>query len=450
MTCYLITKLPKKGDLGNCNNYRGITLLSVPGKVLYRVILERIKEAVDHQLRDQQAGFRKNRSCVDQIATLRIIIEQSLEWNSPLYVNFVDYEKAFDSVDRETTWKLLRHHGVPAKIVNIIKNSYAGMTCRVIHDGQLTNQFGIKTGVRQGCLLSPFLFLLVIDWTMRTTTENRKNGIRWTLWTQLDDLDFADDLALLSHTHHQMQDKTQTLSDNSARVGLNIHKGKTKIMRINTTCPEQITLDDTTIGEVESFTYLGSMISNQGGTEADVNARIGKARTAFTLLKNIWSSRDIKQKTKIKIFNSNVKSVLLYGAETWRTTKSTTNKVQTFMNKCLRRILKIHWPDKISNNDLWIRTNQLPAADEIGRRRWRWIGHTLRKPLSNTTRQALTWNPQGKRSRGRPKNSWRRDLQADTKRLGGTWSQIEKNASDRNLWRTLVDGLYPGKGVRRK
>ena len=96
----LINKLPKKGDLGNCNNYRGITLLSVPGKVLNRVILDRMKDAVDQQLRDEQAGFRKNRSCVDQIATLRIIIEQSLEWNSPLYVNFVDYEKAFDSVHR--------------------------------------------------------------------------------------------------------------------------------------------------------------------------------------------------------------------------------------------------------------------------------------------------------------------------------------------------------------
>ncbi|KAL5016141.1 hypothetical protein ScPMuIL_005730, partial [Solemya velum] len=93
---YLI-KLPKKGDLSSCSNYRGITLLSIPGKVFNRVLLNRMKEAVDPQLRDQQAGFRKDRSCTDQIATLRIILEQSLEWNSPLYVNFIDYEKAFDS-----------------------------------------------------------------------------------------------------------------------------------------------------------------------------------------------------------------------------------------------------------------------------------------------------------------------------------------------------------------
>nr|KAG5699720.1 hypothetical protein BaRGS_022118 [Batillaria attramentaria] len=80
--------LPKKGDLRDCSNYRGIMLISVPGKVLNRILL-----------RDQQAGFRRNRSCADQIASLRIIVEQSLEWNSPLYINFIDYEKAFDSVD---------------------------------------------------------------------------------------------------------------------------------------------------------------------------------------------------------------------------------------------------------------------------------------------------------------------------------------------------------------
>nr|KAG5710957.1 hypothetical protein BaRGS_013691 [Batillaria attramentaria] len=265
---YLI-KLPKKGDLSNCANYRGITLLSVPGKVFNRILLERMKGAVDPLLRDQQAGFRQNRSCVDQIATLRIIVEQSLEWNSPLYINFVDYEKAFDSVDRETLWKLLRHYGVPTKLVNLIKNSYDGMTCRIIHGGQLTDSFHVKTGVRQGCLLSPFLFLLAIDWIMKTSTAQRRNGIQWTLWTQLEDLDFADDLALLSHNQQQMQDKTTELATTSSQVGLKIHGGKTKILKINTASSDSITLDGNPLEEVEAFTYLGSIIDRQGGTDAD-------------------------------------------------------------------------------------------------------------------------------------------------------------------------------------
>ncbi|VDP30179.1 unnamed protein product [Schistosoma curassoni] len=82
------------------------------------VLLNRIKHAVDAQLRDQQAEFRKDRSCTDQIATIRIIVEQSVEWNSSLYINLIDYEKAFDSVCRGTVWKLLRYCGVPEKIVN--------------------------------------------------------------------------------------------------------------------------------------------------------------------------------------------------------------------------------------------------------------------------------------------------------------------------------------------
>ena len=82
-----------------CDNWREITLLSIPSKVLTRVILGRIKDAIDKDLRDEQAGFRKEISCTDQIPTLRVIIEQTLEWQSSLYICFVDFEKAFDSVD---------------------------------------------------------------------------------------------------------------------------------------------------------------------------------------------------------------------------------------------------------------------------------------------------------------------------------------------------------------
>ncbi|VDO57257.1 unnamed protein product [Schistosoma margrebowiei] len=81
------------------------------------------------------------RSCTDQIATLRIIVEQSIEWNSSLYINFIDYEKAFDSVDRRTLWKLLQHYGVHEKIFDIIRNSYDGLQCKVVHGGQLTDAF---------------------------------------------------------------------------------------------------------------------------------------------------------------------------------------------------------------------------------------------------------------------------------------------------------------------
>ncbi|VDO86684.1 unnamed protein product [Schistosoma mattheei] len=132
-------------------------------------------------------------------------VEQSTGWNSSLYINFIDYEKAFDSVDRTTLWKLIRHYGVRQKIVNIIQNSYDGLHCKIVHGGQLTNSFEVK----QARLLTlTFLFLLVIDWTMKTSTSEGKYGIQWASRMHLDDLDFAGDLALLSQTQQQMQEKT--------------------------------------------------------------------------------------------------------------------------------------------------------------------------------------------------------------------------------------------------
>ena len=255
-----LIKIPKKGDFRNCDNYRRISLLSVSGKVLNRVVLERLRVAVDPNLRENQAGFRKGRSCTDQIATLRIVIEQSIEWNSALFVNFIDFEKAFDSLERESLWKLLRHYGIPEKIVSIIRSSYSGMSNRVIHDGKTSESFNVLTGVRQGCLLSPFIFLLAMDWIMHETTVNKRNGIQWSISSQIDDLDFADDLALLSHTYNQMLEKTSVLNTTAQQLGLNIHRRKTKVSRMNTANTNPIPLRGEPIEDVDSLTYLGSIV----------------------------------------------------------------------------------------------------------------------------------------------------------------------------------------------
>ena len=157
----LIVKLPKKGDLTNCNNWRGIMLLSVTYKVLSRVVLNRLTTTVHPLLRKEQTGFRKGRSCADQIFTLRQIVEQSNEWSSTVYANFNDFTKAFDSVNRPTLWRILGHYGIPDKLVSIIKMLYSDYSARVICGKYLTEDFAIRTGVKQGCVLSPSSFLFV-------------------------------------------------------------------------------------------------------------------------------------------------------------------------------------------------------------------------------------------------------------------------------------------------
>ena len=148
---------------------------------------------------------------------------------------------------------------------------------------------------------------------------------------------------------------------------------------------------------------------------------IGRAKVAFLQMKNIWASPNLTINIKIRIFNTTVKPALLYEAETWRTTTATLKKIQKFINTCLRRILRIRWSEPISNIELWKRTKQQSAEVEILQRRWRWIRHTLRKRTTCITRETLTWNPQRKRKRGRPRNTWRRDLETETKRMSNTW-----------------------------
>ena len=264
----------------------------------------------------------------------------------------------------------------------------------------------------------------------------------------MEDLDFADDLALMLHTKHQMQSKTDTLDEISKSIGLNIHAGKSKILTSERDTIERVTLRNTPLEIVESFTYLGSIIDGKGGTEADVRTRIGKARTAFANLSNVWKASKISISTKIRLFNSNVKSVLLYGCETWKTTQGVINKLQVFVNRCSRKILKLKWTDKIRNEQLWERTGQVPIQTEIGRRRWKWVGHTLRKGKNSITRQALQWNPQGSRGRGRPRETWRRCMEREMKDVGMTWVALSKKAQDRDVWRMFVCGLYPDRGER--
>jgi uncharacterized surface protein with fasciclin (FAS1) repeats len=352
-----IVKLPKKGNVSICDNYRGIMLLSVPGKVLNRVMLQRLKTAVDDKLQDNQAGYRHNRSCADQIATLRIILVQSHEFNSSLYTVFVDFTKAFDNLDREVLWQLMRHYGIPEKFIAIIRNTYTGMQSKVIHEGQLTEAFDITTGVRQGYLLLPLLFLLAVDWIMKKATDGRRNGIQWTMFNQLDDLDFADDIALLFHSHQQMQEKLTQVERRATETGLSINSKKTKVLKSNTKTQADLTVNGQNLEEVDSFTYLGGEVDNLGGSDKDVKIKIGKARTAFNMMGSIWKARNISLKTEVQLFNSNVKTILLYGAETWKTTKSLLHKLKVFINNCLRCILNIRWPEKISNKELWQKTN---------------------------------------------------------------------------------------------
>ena len=226
----VIVKIPKKGDLQKCDNWRGIILLSMPSKIFCRVLLNRIEGAIDANLRQELAGFRRGKGCMDQMFSLRNIIEQSTKWNAPLYIGFIDFKKAFDSIHHQTLWKILRHYGLPPKIVGLISVLYKNFECSVLMDSIQTDYFPVKSGVRQGCILSPILFNITLDYIMRPTTQNARHGIQWTMFSQLEYLDYADDIALLSTNTRHLQQKANVLNENAKKAGLHINMKKTKVM----------------------------------------------------------------------------------------------------------------------------------------------------------------------------------------------------------------------------
>ena len=140
----LIVTLPKKGNLKECTNWRGITLLVIASKVLGKILIERLKRGADKRLRAEQARFRQGRSTTEQIFILRNIIEQSYEWQTPLVLNFIDFEKAFNSLHRPSLWDIIKAYGVPVKIIRIVQLLYQDSECAVL-DNRAKHPSGSKS-----------------------------------------------------------------------------------------------------------------------------------------------------------------------------------------------------------------------------------------------------------------------------------------------------------------
>ena len=215
---YLI-KLPK------IEIWQSVFNLSIPGKVFNRVLLNRFKETVDPHLRGYQTGFRSPICATSW----------SSHWNGIRHFTSIlqTTERQLTALTRKVFWSC----GGTTKYLKRLPASFrTDLTCSAVHKGRLTDAFPVRTDVRRGWLLLPFLFILVIDWITKISTVQKRYGIRWTSQLQMDDLDFAHYLALLFHTQQQMQEKTNIVAEHSVRLGLNIHWGKSKILKSELNC----------------------------------------------------------------------------------------------------------------------------------------------------------------------------------------------------------------------
>ena len=277
-----------KGDQQDCNNYRGVTLLSVPGKVLAQLLLSRIRDHLLSSQRPEQAGFTPKRSTTDRILGLRALIECRHEYQQKLIVAYVDFRKAFYSVNREALWELLRLRGVPAGVLRLISGLYSDTVSAVRCGGSMSRSFPVTTGVRQGCVLAPTLFNTCMDWILERMMMQDPCGVS-VGEVKISDFDFADDVALLDEVLDTLVLSLDALSRVAEPLGLKVSWVKTKIQAFGDLLDgvKSVAVGGENVEVVDKFTYLGSVIQSDGSAK-----RIPSRRSTWRLSGDlVWPTR---------------------------------------------------------------------------------------------------------------------------------------------------------------
>ena len=437
-----IIPVPKSGDLSNTNNYRGISLTCILAKMYNRMILNRIRSVIDPKLRTNQNGFRPERTTVAQILTLRRIIEEVKANNLPAIITFIDFKKAFDSIHREKMMRILKAYGIPPKLLRAIEQMYTNTRARIQTPDGETEQFNISAGVLQGDTLAPFLFIIVLDYALRqamadeyeeklgfTTVPRRSSRYPKEV---LADLDFADDIALLSDDIEKAQELLLRVETECNKVGLCLNGPKTKYLAYNTaSVPPLSTRSSAVLERKNDFKYLGSWVDE---STKDIAARKALAWRALNDMSKIWKS-NMNQSLKKRFFVATVESILLYGCESWALTATTEKSLDGTYTRMLRSALNIPWNSFTTNDEVY---GQLPrVTDKIGSRRLRLAGHCHRHPELSTQKLVL-WDPtHGFKNRGGQQATFISTLKRDT---GATSTdELASLMEDRTVWRTHVE-----------
>lgn len=455
----IVTLYKNKGDKGDCNNYRGISLLSVAGKAFARVILSRLQKLAERVLPETQCGFRSGRSTTDMIFTLRQIQEKCREQRRPLIVAFVDLTKAFDTVSRPALYKVLGHIGCPPKLLRLVVAFHEDMNANIQFDGNSSDSFKVKSGVKQGCVLAPTLFgiffAVLLDYAFDNAAgdifiRTRFDGSLFNLARLraktkvteilIKELLFADDAALLAHDEGTLQSLINNLARACDTFSLSINISKTVILPQACTSLTGTYLNGSILTTVNKFCYLGSTITSTFSLEEEINARIGNAATNFgRLSKRAWDNKRLTLKTKIQIYRACVLSTLLYSSETWTPYSGHVRRLNVFHLRCLRKLMGIRWQDKITNTEVLKRADLPSIMGTLSIRRLRWLGHVRRMDSSRIPKQVLFGElSEGRRHRGRPMLRYKDVCKTSMKDFCISTEKWEKLAEDRTQWKTSI------------
>ncbi|BDA51414.1 RNA-directed DNA polymerase from mobile element jockey [Coccomyxa sp. Obi] len=459
----LLVPVLKKGDTTKLDNYRGISLLSIAGKVYALLLQTRLEKWAETILSETQSGFRAGRGCTDAIFCLKLLYERALRKQKPVYTCFIDLSKAYDSADRQLAWQILRSRGAPTKVVDLIQDLHEGTTCAMQADHRHPDSwFDVATGFKQGDVNAPLLFNIYIDTVVRAFEPLvRHLGITWQYkldgnlrecknptasnmsWIFM----YADDIALVAETQEALQEALAIIDRVFIQWGMHINIRKTQILCLQSgtqtgDSSEQFWLRGQPLEQVQMFKYLGSICSADMSMQPEIASRLSRAGGAYHKLSRlkVWKDKNISVKIKVILYKVIVQSTLLYGCETWAVTNEDIRKLEVFQMRCLRRILGISLLERIPNAVTRAQCDIPEVANLIRYRRLRYLGHVARMGDTRLPLQFMFGTISGMGTRGRPMKSWNDYVRDDLEAIGLPYNWRRK-CKNRDEWRAAIKVL---------
>ena len=479
---YIVSLYKGKGDALDRGNYRGLKLIEQVLKVLERVVESLIRKRVE--IDDMQFGFMPGRGTTDAIFILRQLQEKHLAANKTLYMAFIDLEKAFDRVPRDVIWWAMRKLGIEEWLVRVVQAMYENVSSRVRVGEGYSDAFGVKVGVHQGSVLSPLLFIIVLE----ALSREFRTGCPWEML-------YADDLVAIADSVEELLVKVGTWKEGMEKKGLRVNTGKTKVLVsgynmdvlkksgknpcgvcltgtgsnaifctgcslwVHKKCsgitgplrddPEyrcarcqgtarqidgrpltEVWLGGDKLDVVPEFCYLGDMISGGGGCELAVSTRCKCAWGKFRQLLPILTNRHFPYLARGRAYSACVRSVMLHGSETWAATADTINRLRRNDRAMVRWMCNVKVEDEVSSDSLLLRLGIQDIEEVLRSGRMTWFGHVERsRGWINRVKQMEVLS-EGKRP-GRPKLTWDEVVKRDRELLG----MMTDDPQNRSKWR---------------
>ena len=329
--------------------------------------------------------------------------------------------------------------GFPVHIIHLIQELYKDQSATVKTEKGLSDMFPITKGVRQGCILSPYLFNIYGEYIMRRVLQGKLERGLSCGGEVIKELRYTDDTTLLETIEEEIQLILDNVKQESEQVGLYLNVSKIKMMVVGGSNDSDLRVDGQTIEEVSDFNFLGSIVTNEGDSRKEVDRRIGMGKSAVKSLRKIWSNRGITKGTKCLLMRTLVFPLVTYACETWTMKARERARVEAFEMYAWRSLLSIHWAQRRTNASVLLDMGPHRGGgllQFINTMQLRYFGHVARRDNNNLEKNCMLGMMEGDRRRGRPRMRWTDGI----KKLTGkkTLHEAISNAQRREVWNVVI------------